>query len=101
MEEHQNLIGEHKEKFKNIEGDIEILFARDTKNEAHRLESIEYRTKIALLWDFRKEVRRWAICIISTVLVSSIILIFWFGGRMTVLDRLEKMHPVLVIAGEK
>jgi hypothetical protein len=100
-EEHQNLIGEHKEKFKNIEGDIDILFAKDAKNELHRIESVEYRTKMAIMWDFRTEVRGWGIGIICSVLVSSVILIFWFGGRMGILERLEKMHPVLVMAAEK
>jgi len=96
--EHNNiLVGEHTEKFKNIENNIDVLFKKDEANVKHREESVKVRAMVEThekqfenLSKFRREFRVWAAGLIISIFGSLI----FFGGKLNVLERLEKLHPI-------
>lgn len=70
----------------------------------HLEESPEHRDKITVhdeqlktifnkfddFKEFRREFRIWALGIIISVVIGLI----WFGGKLNALDRLERLHPI-------
>lgn len=90
MEDHSSIVLAHEERFKNID-------SRLNNHDKHVEESVDVRRKVDEheiklqgIEDIRKDLGRYALGIIVTLILG----ILWLGGRFATLERLEKLHPI-------